>query len=247
MNKILLRLTLIAAAACLTAAHADHMSPWGAGWANMPNDIHNTRIDTRLADDSDAFRDFVRYGEGADSVNQYLDEETAAFDAEAASGHQVDWIVARLDPLPDFLGGGWARYTLFDEDPLVSRVLSINVRLRLIRKNGSLANELLGLTAENADKASVGAYFRTYESVDYATCDLLFDGLIYSDEGVAEYASYSLSLKEDQSGLIAGTGACAAVADPSALPEIQLSDVIDIGVLTPAIDEEVRPVLMGGF
>ena len=28
------------------AAFADHNSPHGAGWARMPNDIHNTRIDT---------------------------------------------------------------------------------------------------------------------------------------------------------------------------------------------------------
>ena len=32
-------------------AFADHNSPMGAGTANMPNDIHNTRIDTRLAED----------------------------------------------------------------------------------------------------------------------------------------------------------------------------------------------------
>ncbi len=50
-------------------ASADHNSKWGEGWANMPNDIHNTRIDTR--GDNTAFRDFVRNGNGADSVNRY--------------------------------------------------------------------------------------------------------------------------------------------------------------------------------
>ncbi len=250
MNKMLLRLTLIAAAAFLTAAHADHMSPWGPGWANMPNDIHNTRFDTRLADDNDAFRDFVRYGEGADSVNRYLTEETAALEAELASGHQVDELAARLDPLPDFLGGGWARYTLFDEDPLVSRVLNISVRLRLIRNNGSLANALLGLTAENADEAAVSAYFRPYEGADYAACGLVFEGLILSDDTVAQYATFGLSLKEDQAGVIEGVGGCTASADTSEvpiLPAVQPTDLVDVGVLTPALDEEVRPVLMGGF
>ena len=51
------------------AASADHNSRWGEGWANMPNDIHNTRADTR--GDNTAFRDFVSKGNGADSVNRY--------------------------------------------------------------------------------------------------------------------------------------------------------------------------------
>lgn len=54
---------------------ADHNSVWGEGWANMPNDIHNTRIDT--LGDNVAFRDFVRYGEGADSVNRFADTSSA--------------------------------------------------------------------------------------------------------------------------------------------------------------------------
>ncbi|MEA3275802.1 MAG: hypothetical protein U9Q81_11040 [Pseudomonadota bacterium] len=59
------------------AAFADHNSPHGAGWARMPNDIHNTRIETR--GDNTAFRDFVRYGNGASSVNRYLsDSDTSA-------------------------------------------------------------------------------------------------------------------------------------------------------------------------
>jgi hypothetical protein len=250
MNKMLLRLTLTAAAAFLAVAHADHMSPWGEGWANMPNDIHNTRMDTRLLDDDDAFRDFVMYGEGADSVNRSLDLETAALEAALPSGHQVDQLAARLDPLPDFLGGGWARYSLFDEEPLVSRVLNINVRLRLIRNNGSPANELLGLTAENAGEAAVSAYFRPYEGADYAACSLVFEDLILSDDGIAQYATFGLSLKEDQAGVIEGVGDCDATADTSEvpiLPAVQPTDLVDVGVLTPALDEEVRPVLMGGF
>ena len=56
-----------------TQAFADHNSKNGEGWANMPNDIHNTRIETRQSGDQDAFKDFVKYGNGADSVNRYDD------------------------------------------------------------------------------------------------------------------------------------------------------------------------------
>ena len=44
---------VLASAALLFSAQsvADHNSKNGEGWANMPNDIHNTRIDTRAADD----------------------------------------------------------------------------------------------------------------------------------------------------------------------------------------------------
>ena len=59
-------------AALLSAsALADHNSPHGAGWANMPNDIHNTRIEDDLS--GTEFADFVRQGAGADTVNRYLD------------------------------------------------------------------------------------------------------------------------------------------------------------------------------
>ena len=54
-----------------SVAVADHNSVWGEGWANMPNDIHNTRVDTLQSGDNDEFRDFVRQGGGADSVNRY--------------------------------------------------------------------------------------------------------------------------------------------------------------------------------
>jgi len=68
-------------ATCLTGgilatsiAYADHASPMGAGWANMPNDIHNTRLE----DTQEEFMDLVRYGGGADSVNRYADDTTRA-------------------------------------------------------------------------------------------------------------------------------------------------------------------------
>lgn len=57
-------------------ALADHNSRWGEGWAKMPNDIHNTRVETR--GDNSTFRDFVRFGNGADSVNRFSTEDKAA-------------------------------------------------------------------------------------------------------------------------------------------------------------------------
>jgi hypothetical protein len=209
----------------------------------MPNDIHNTRFDLR--DDNDEFRDFIQYGEGADTTNRFLIEETAAVEAELASGHQVDQLAARLDPLSDFLGGGWARYTLFDGDTLVSRVLNINVRLRLVTKNGAVANEALALDGENA-VAAYFSYATADANVDYAACGLVYDGVIDTDaDGVGDYAVYSLSLKEDPTGLIVGTGACADTAADTAgapmLPDVELGDIVELAV------DESRPVLQGDF
>lgn len=80
------RILSLACAAALFASgasHADHNSVWGEGWANMPNDIHNTRIDT-LDGDNSTFQDFVRNGAGADSVNRYATDSTLATGAGAA-------------------------------------------------------------------------------------------------------------------------------------------------------------------
>jgi len=77
-KKIRLNLTaasLIAALGTSPLAFADHNSVWGEGWANMPNDIHNTRIDT-MDEDSSVFQEFVSHGAGADSVNRFLDDDT---------------------------------------------------------------------------------------------------------------------------------------------------------------------------
>lgn len=72
-------LALSSAIAALAAnpAFADHPSVNGAGWANMPNDIHNTRVHTRDAEDDDAFLEFVQYGAGADTVNRFLTTTTS--------------------------------------------------------------------------------------------------------------------------------------------------------------------------
>lgn len=66
-NKSLAVLLVAGSLFAATAAQADHNSIWGAGHANMPNDIHNSAIE----DDQDVFLDLVQQGGGADSVNRY--------------------------------------------------------------------------------------------------------------------------------------------------------------------------------
>ncbi len=73
------------AALLSVSALADHNSPHGAGWANMPNDIHNTRIEDGLS--GPEFRDFVRQGAGADTVNRYFDSTTTV--SRGGSGASV--------------------------------------------------------------------------------------------------------------------------------------------------------------
>ena len=245
MNRILGILALMMTATCLTLARADHMSPWEEGWANMPNDIHNTRFETRIVD-NDAFLAFVMFGVGASTTNRFLVDETAAVEEALASGHRVDQIAARLVPQDGFLGAGWARYTLLDDETLVSRVLNIHVRLRLLTKNGEVANPLLDLTAENAGDKTVSALFRRVTgdtNLPYATCALVFDPVLIDTDadGIADYASYYLSLKEDATGLIEGEGACAVLDTGEPMPGVQVGDIVDIGV-----DEEPS-VLTGSF
>ena len=56
---------------------ADHNSKNGEGWARMPNDIHNTRIETRENDDNEAFREFVKYGEGSTTDNRFEEDDNS--------------------------------------------------------------------------------------------------------------------------------------------------------------------------
>ncbi|MEW5771390.1 MAG: hypothetical protein AB1831_13625 [Pseudomonadota bacterium] len=70
-RKFLVLSTLLGGLASMPAL-ADHNSVWGPGYASMPNDIHNTRIEDDL--DSDAWSDFVQYGDGADVENRYLED-----------------------------------------------------------------------------------------------------------------------------------------------------------------------------
>ena len=253
--KMLLRLITIAATACLTSAYADQLGTCGSGWANAQGETQQTRlrIRTRLHGENDAFRNYVMFGDGAESTSQFLSEETAAVEAALASGHQVLRLAARLNPVDEFLGGGWARYTELDGDTQVSRVLNINIRLRVIRPDGTVANAALGLTPDTV----VSAYFEGYDDTDvltdYAKCGLAFAGYIDDDlDGINDYISYSLSVKEDANGLIDGT-ACTDVPGTMVLfPDVLPSDVVDIGVLPPTTDvdnppAEVRPVLTGDF
>jgi hypothetical protein len=65
------------------SALADHNSPMGAGWANMPNDIHNIQIEDDLS--GTEFSDVVRQGAGADTVNRYLDTTSTLSGSGSAS------------------------------------------------------------------------------------------------------------------------------------------------------------------
>ena len=71
MSKRIVTLAVAAGLLAAGTAVADHNSKNGEGWAKMPNDIHNTRIETREANDNEAFRDFVKYGEGSKTENRF--------------------------------------------------------------------------------------------------------------------------------------------------------------------------------
>lgn len=87
MKSSLIPLSVLCGALATSgAALADHNSKNGEGWANMPNDIHNTRIETHEADDNEAFRDFVRYGEGSTSENRFATDETVPAQAAKQQG-----------------------------------------------------------------------------------------------------------------------------------------------------------------
>ncbi|MEJ2060837.1 MAG: hypothetical protein P8Y64_10180 [Gammaproteobacteria bacterium] len=60
---------LLGAMGLAPAVWADHNSIWGEGWANMPNDTHDTRIDT--LGDNEAFTDYVQ--EAAASARDDVD------------------------------------------------------------------------------------------------------------------------------------------------------------------------------
>jgi hypothetical protein len=68
-------------------ALADHNSKNGEGWANMPNDIHNTRVETREADDNEAFREFVKYGNGSTTENRFATDDEAPTQAKGSQGN----------------------------------------------------------------------------------------------------------------------------------------------------------------
>lgn len=67
-------------------ALADHNSRKGEGTANMPNDIHNTRIETLESGDQDTFKNFVKYGAGSETVNRFDSDDTTAQRASKQEG-----------------------------------------------------------------------------------------------------------------------------------------------------------------
>jgi len=88
MRKQLITFTIASGLLAVAGpALADHNSKNGEGWANMPNDIHNTRIETMESGDDEAFRDFVQYGEGSTSVNRFATEDTQPNQAAAQNGN----------------------------------------------------------------------------------------------------------------------------------------------------------------
>lgn len=80
--------TVVTSALLVVAAPsiADHNSKNGEGTANMPNDIHNTRVETLATNDNETFRDFVKYGEGSKTVNRFESEETLPNQANERQG-----------------------------------------------------------------------------------------------------------------------------------------------------------------
>lgn len=83
-------LTFVALLGSLAAmpALADHNSPWGAGWANMPNDVHNTRKEDNLTQEE--WTDFVQFGAGAATPNRYLDSAIVPSAGAMMGGAAID-------------------------------------------------------------------------------------------------------------------------------------------------------------
>lgn len=87
-HKTVYGVALILGVLASTSVLADHNSVNGAGWANMPNDIHNTRLEDNLSQTE--WRDFVSKGAGADTVNRYTTDADVARGARtAASGDRA--------------------------------------------------------------------------------------------------------------------------------------------------------------
>jgi hypothetical protein len=80
-------LVLTSAALLFSAqAFADHNSKNGEGWANMPNDIHNTRIETRGDDDADALKTQARQQDQTKQRDQVRQQDRIHQETAAAQG-----------------------------------------------------------------------------------------------------------------------------------------------------------------
>ena len=77
VKELLAPIMLVLGITAVSTVNADHNSVWGEGWANMPNDIHDTRIDT-MDEETDSFIDFVRMGSGSSSGSELVADSTDA-------------------------------------------------------------------------------------------------------------------------------------------------------------------------
>ncbi|HKJ72004.1 MAG TPA: hypothetical protein VKA55_09665 [Gammaproteobacteria bacterium] len=96
MHRIPLAVVTLTAALAAGAAHADHNSPFGEGWAQMPNDAHDDAVE-RVTDElrADATADGAEMR--ADMVEQFDDMESirsgmaeAAAEAREEAGQMAD-------------------------------------------------------------------------------------------------------------------------------------------------------------
>ena len=106
MNKKSIIAMLIAGGMIATSsAYADQNSIWGAGTANMPNDIHNTRIE----DDNETFLELVQGGGGADSVNRYDDDSTTTTVGTRSSMGSLSGMTSRMSSRTSTMSRGGRR------------------------------------------------------------------------------------------------------------------------------------------
>lgn len=106
MNKKSVIAMLIAGGMIATSSvYADHNSIWGEGTANMPNDIHNTRIE----DSDEAFMDLVQGGGGADSVNRYDDDSTTTTVGTRSSMGSLSGMTSRMSSRTSTMSRGGRR------------------------------------------------------------------------------------------------------------------------------------------
>lgn len=90
-NKSVIAMLVAGGVMATSSVYADHNSIWGEGTANMPNDIHNTRIE----DTTEEFLDLVQGGGGADSVNRYDDGTDTTVGMRTSSG-SVSGMTSRM-------------------------------------------------------------------------------------------------------------------------------------------------------
>ena len=101
--KSFIAMLISSAVMASSSVYADHNSPMGAGTANMPNDIHNTRIE----DDNATFLDLVQGGGGADSINRYSDDSTDTMSRNTGSRSRMS--SNRMSSRPAGMGRGGRR------------------------------------------------------------------------------------------------------------------------------------------